>query len=335
MCIDKNNKSNHNKYIEYLKGKIEWEPGLYLDPDREYNSEYYENIVAFLNKQEENLIKESKRYHYELIKDGEADGEKQGFKIPPSIAVYEKKENNDKNPFFFLRSDLFGFSAPREKKEERKIAKIAGDERYPYASYLLKSKEEELDESAKFIANTIWKTRNIGGVFLWPLCKRETDKRITWFSSFNMRRGVKSYIEDSVDLTLWEIKQMYCIGKDSNAKTKSDLIISGGADKELIFQWLCHFDSFENYVKFFAFENFVSEEKIIDITSKEREGLNSSEVDKYRKEFSKNSQNGRIRRMEKENLELLLKNIAELIEARTEAMNMVIGKKSDKHNKSR
>lgn len=67
--------------------------------------------------------------------------------------------------------------------------------------------DKDPDAIAEFLANYVYKTRTLGGSFLWPksLC-----------STYNKSRGIRNYIEDRVDLTLLEIKHIYEIRKWEN-----------------------------------------------------------------------------------------------------------------------
>ena len=170
-------------------------------------------------------------------------------------------------PVLYLRSDQFGFSAP--KKEG------SWDERYPYASFLNLGGEEG------FVADCVWDTRTLGGSFLWPLidaarCGKNGESWKVWDSRYNMHRGVGSYMEDSVDLTLYEIKCFYDLTKqhpDWNDEILCEKLTDAGglllnyADHMRICKWLRHFQDFKGYVESFCFHPFVNERyEIVDIT---------------------------------------------------------------------
>ena len=88
-----------------------------------------------------------------------------------------------------------------------------------------------------------------------------------WQSSYNLYRGVDSYIEDRVDLTLYEIKEFYdeySVEKDYE-KIKDKLSEKGSnllkySDAEYIYKWLSIFKNFKTYVDFFCFDDFVNKE---------------------------------------------------------------------------
>lgn len=63
----------------------------------------------------------------------------------------------------------------------------------------------ELDGEKEFVAECIWDVRTLSGCFLWPLIRIGNP----WKSMYNIYRGVRSYIEDRVDLTLYKIKSFY------------------------------------------------------------------------------------------------------------------------------
>lgn len=96
-----------------------------------------------------------------------------------------------------------------------------------------------------------------------------------------------SYIEDRVDLTLFEVKE--AIEKLNNKKEKKYKDGDGNVliEKcwtETMRKWLSQFESFEEYVKFFAFQPFVDEENawmpydILTLTP-----LTPESIKKYRK----------------------------------------------------
>jgi hypothetical protein len=100
-----------------------------------------------------------------------------------------------------------------------------------------------------------------------------------WASQYNTSRGVRSYIEDRVDLTLNEIKQFYEVWHkvwNENKKlseekkieeVKNDLddrgilLLGSECEYKTMCKWLSHFHSFEEYVDFFVLNSFVIEEK--------------------------------------------------------------------------
>lgn len=250
-------------YLEYLKQKMQGkEPDMgsdeiYIDPDNTYQNsdcEFYNKLVDVLMKQR----KAGDAWSYSL------HGYTAGNERPAGIWVEDPASSE---PVLYLRSDQFGFSAP--KKEG------SWDERYPYASFLNLGGEES------FVADCVWDTRTLGGSFLWPLidaarCGKNGESWKVWDSRYNMHRGVGSYMEDSVDLTLYEIKCFYDLTKqhpDWNDEILCEKLTDAGglllnyADHMRICKWLRHFQDFKGYVESFCFHPFVNERyEIVDIT---------------------------------------------------------------------
>lgn len=177
------------------------------------------------------------------------DLEDKSRKKPGDRTITVQKDEND---YLYLTSDQFGFSAIT--KEDRTWSPL----KYPYAIY-----ERCYKGDKSLIGDTIWYTRTIGGSFLWPKVKC----RRNWQSSYNLNRGVSSYIEDRVDLTLYEIKEFYdeySVEKDYE-KIKDKLSEKGSnllkySDAEYIYKWLSIFKNFKTYVDFFCFDDFVNKE---------------------------------------------------------------------------
>jgi hypothetical protein len=199
---------------------------LYCDPDTTYKKgfdhHFFEQLVNFLNKRECQL-KDKLKGEYEYIFE-----EGKGIKV-----------NNES---FYLKSDQLGFSAPTNEKV------------YPYDLYLMKSGDK--DDALEQVVNWIIGSRTIGGSFLWPA---------SFYEIYNMRRGgtIKSnrshYIQDRVDLTLWEIYYWYNKNEKSTIMTK---VKDKQAEKDLK-KWLSHFKDFQTYIDFFCLEEFSSKEKSI------------------------------------------------------------------------
>ena len=197
----------------------------YSDPDTSYRKgrdhSFFNDLVTFLNKREEEMkdsLQGSFKYRFTEGEGIEVSGTvREGKKIQP----------------FYLRSDQFGFSAPVNKKC------------YPYDLYIVK--HENKDEAIEQVIKWISMSRTIGGSFLWPM---------PFYDKYNPQRGGKItsnrryYIQDRVDLTLWEIKNWY----DKNGE--NDIL---ERSKEInLKNWLGHFGSFQTYVTYFMFDEFVS-----------------------------------------------------------------------------
>lgn len=174
-------------YLRYLTKEGQG-ADAYIDPDRTYvdaGSGFYNGLVDFLTVREAEKKTDDRwsyRLHSEYVK---------GNGQPVGIWVRDAKIPGE---VLYLRSDQFGFSAPNGKKRVR-----AWDKRHPYASFI------ELDGDKSFVADCVRDTRTLGGSFLWPLFHGGRN----WQSVYNLRRGARSYIEDSVDLTLYEIRRFY------------------------------------------------------------------------------------------------------------------------------
>ena len=203
---------------------------MYRDPDTTYKEgfdhHFFEQLVEFLLKRERKL-KDKLEGKYEYTFE-----ESKGIKV-------KDKSNNDS---FYLKSDQLGFSAPTNEKV------------YPYDLYLMKSGDK--DDALKQVVGWIVGSRTLGGSFLWP---------VSFYETYNMRRGgtIKSnrshYIQDRVDLTLWEIYYWYNKNEKSTIMTR----VKNEQAKEDLKKWLSHFKDFETYIEFFCFEAFVSKEKSI------------------------------------------------------------------------
>ncbi|MBP9001231.1 MAG: hypothetical protein KBG05_04160 [Lachnospiraceae bacterium] len=250
-CWGKEGKEETEKY-EFVKKYAEWmgkPQGVcpYKDPDEVsgLNYEFYGEITKFLKKQQERY---SICFDYEW-KFEEPESEK---KYPEDRTIALKKSEDDDEAYLYLTSDQFGFSAIT--KEDRTWSPL----KYPYAIY-----ERCYKGDKSLIGDTIWYTRTIGGSFLWPKVKC----RRNWQSSYNLNRGVSSYIEDRVDLTLYEIKEFYdeYVYKKEASDLKDKLknkgsILLRDSDAEAIYNWLSIFKDFKTYVDFFCFNDFVNEE---------------------------------------------------------------------------
>lgn len=267
--------------------------GEYIDPDGTYtdeNSDYYRKLKEFLNQQE-NILDEEKRWTYEFRHD-----------YPQCIEA-----TKDNMHIVYLRSDQFGFSVPKLYNG----ALNACDERYPYWNYLMNTNDKEKVENVNKWVRT---SRTIGGSFIWPIWKNGDG-----FSSiYNRYRGVGSYIEDSVDLTLFEVKNYYTWknngGKDiDNYLYKNDVLWKSELIKKesKMREWLDHFGDFNTFIDYFLLKDFVVEQdneySPKDITTEME--LTPELVKKYReayKQKNKREINGRIMDMQPADLEKML-----------------------------
>ena len=115
-------------------------------------------------------------------------------------------------------------------------------------------KSGDKDDALEQVVNWIIGSRTIGGSFLWPA---------SFYEIYNMRRGgtIKSnrshYIQDRVDLTLWEIYYWYNKNEKSTIMTK----VKDKQAKKDLKKWLSHFKDFQTYIAFFCLEEFLSKEE--------------------------------------------------------------------------
>ena len=232
---------------------------------------YYGELTQFLNKREEKY----KMYKYvapnKCQKAGQGDKQYPGSNTN-EIIVYDY---NGKEEKFRLKSDQFGFSVGRTKKDFAS---------HPYGCLWNSVKdnkdnkdktEEEKERVYGVIAECIYHTRTLGGGFLWQI-DAGTQNGIY---EYNRSRG-QSYIEDRVDLTLLEIKHLFEwieLGMPKEGAQEKDVVdlfhkikgngrddglyskIEDKKQKEKIayIEWLRHFGTFKNFIQFFCFDDFV------------------------------------------------------------------------------
>lgn len=221
----------------------------YCDPDQTYEKGYkhqfFEHLEIFLNKREEEFKNK--------FKDEWGDKFKYEFEEGKGIKVIINT-----NDFFYLKSDQLGFSAPSKEKK------------HPYDLYL--EKKGNSDATIQKVTEWIISSRTIGGSFLWPM---------PFYKQYNFRRGGaitsnrSKYIQDRVDLTLWEIYYLYQIidqiieqieNVGKNTIMKSCMVTcnnedTSNKDQSNLTKWLKHFKNFKTYVQFFCFCDFVRKEE--------------------------------------------------------------------------
>lgn len=209
--------------------------------------EFYRDFTDFLNEQNKKILNRDVK----LFKEPEKK-----TKRPGNLTIHTSNEIKNTLGEMYLTSDTFAFSEPKI------LSSGEWKTTHPLGAYL-----ELCPDNTEMIAQYIYDTRTIGGVFIWPkvnICGN-------WISCYNNKRGVKvrnlgSYINDRVDLTLQEIKMFYQFskGKSDDIETikemnKKGYILLKGKDSECICRWLKYFKSFEKYVDFFCFKgNFVN-----------------------------------------------------------------------------
>lgn len=227
-------------YISPLK-KTNLVNALYCDPDTTYkkslDNHFFERLVTFLNEQEDHFSEE-RDFDEKPRLEGKYEYK---FEVNKGIKVTSDNEEDS----FYLKSDQLGFSAPTNEKV------------YPYDLFLIKSRD--IDKALKQVANWIVSSRTIGGSFLWPE---------QFYKKYNLSRGGKIdsknkyYIQDRVDLTLWEIFYWYENNKNNDSSNKKVIKMTSVNDEkatDALKKWLSHFKDFETYIEFFCFEDFVNE----------------------------------------------------------------------------
>lgn len=257
-----------NYYRSVLNG------GKYVDPDcrEDIDTPYYNFLTEFLRKRESESNYKNK-YSF----------------IPPKLAKLtsdsEKKiKDNDKYKIvvkqndellFRLTSDQFGFSG-----DEYVYQQSYGHLKYPLARINYLSKNESIDERKRILnklINYVKNTRTLGGSFIWPTPKKSEGFRN---SKYNMSRGVGSYIEDRVDLTLLEIKHALD-GEYHKSQHKDDILYALYIkNTDGIRTWLDHFETFEKFVDYFMFNNFIENGMLINILT--GKAICEEEVKKYK-----------------------------------------------------
>lgn len=213
-----------NKAWKKLREKKIAYYNIYMDPDKKENIDFYNDLSDFLNAA-------SCEHRKDLL--FKANGlSKKG------IMVYRKK---DKKEYFTIHSDQLGFSA---------VPWIYFSNKYPLSRYFEMQKNKE---AAQFLADYVLTTRTLGGSFLWPE---------TLWKGYNRSRGCAK-IEDRVDLTLLEIKHYFeyrDLDDKKKFKYRRDILFSRYKIPDAQ-TWFGFFDSFEDYVDFFMFNDFVDKDK--------------------------------------------------------------------------
>ncbi|MCR4655256.1 MAG: hypothetical protein K5770_03390 [Lachnospiraceae bacterium] len=203
--------------------------------DRKYYEDYRDALTAWNKKQGNNDFLFS-------IRDG--------F---PGLCMYSRKTGKS----YYLKSDQFGFSIPSGKMS------------HPYDIYLKRFGDPDPYEAVKKVESWIKKSRIVGGSFFWPVHWKDGKFLLGSGSDYNIKRGGslnrKSYIEDRVDITLYEVKEVI------EAKEDNDLTynVLAGSPEEVM--WLKEFSDFTDYVNVFCFDPFVDKvkNKPFDILSEE------------------------------------------------------------------
>ncbi len=229
VCCELLTKLNKSGDIVYDVCKSECK--IYNDPDNKKNTDFYDKLANFLN------ASRISRKNNNILS-FEANEAPYGM-----ITVYYKDKYGNKQ-HFTVHSDQFGFSA---------VPCIYFRKNYPLSRYLEMQKnksDKDPDAIANFLTKYVYTTRTLGGSFLWPE---------SWYKGYNMNRGNGSHIEDRVDLTLLEIKHYFEyreLDDKKNFKYSGDILFSRYKIPDAQ-TWFGFFDSFEDYVDFFLFNDFV------------------------------------------------------------------------------
>ncbi len=320
--------------------KIEKPP--YIDPDVDClkSCSYYWELTQFLNQQEERMGGE---FRYVAPsgckKDGVDEAELRDENERQQIAVYCSGASGRAD--LYLKSDQFGFSAGNL------------DKKYPYGMLYEKAKqkddEKQKDRQYAFVADCIYDTRTLGGGFLWPL---------EMWAGYNRARGGSAnssykryYIEDRVDLTLLEVKHLFEWIFEDDGRKKDEIwdkyhdvifrkkIREDSNKNSAYIKWFRHFGSFENYIKFLCFDDFMVDVMPIDIVESELrlsgDGMRTEgekvpleDPTKY-KDRAQNS----IYRLDEPEIVKMLNNVRCLITARSQRMQSVLEQRRKKPGK--
>lgn len=279
---------------EIIKDKSESSNKLYIDPDKKENEEFYRELSNFLNASR--ISRKNNK-----ILSFEANEAPYGM-----ITVYYKDKYGNKQ-HFTVHSDQFGFSA---------VPCIYFRKNYPLSRYLEMQKnksDKDPDAVAEFLANYVYTTRTLGGSFLWPE---------TLWKDYNKGRGNGNYIEDRVDLTLLEIKH-YFEYRDLDDKKKfkySGDILFRYYDNLDAQTWFGFFDSFEDYVDFFMFNDFVDKDK----QTKEYTPINILTGEAFETDYPGYKKDTLKEIEDEKQLKEMLERVRDMVEKRTKKMEDLI-----------
>lgn len=279
---------------EIIKDKSESSNKLYIDPDKKENEEFYRELSNFLNASR--ISRKNNK-----ILSFEANEAPYGM-----ITVYYKDKYGNKQ-HFTVHSDQFGFSA---------VPCIYFRKNYPLSRYLEMQKnksDKDPDAVAEFLANYVYTTRTLGGSFLWPE---------TLWKDYNKSRGNGNYIEDRVDLTLLEIKH-YFEYRDLDDKKKfkySGDILFRYYDNLDAQTWFGFFDSFEDYVDFFMFNDFVDKDK----QTKEYTPINILTGEAFETDYPVYKKDTLKEIEDEKQLKEMLERVRDMVEKRTKKMEDLI-----------
>lgn len=299
-CVmsDKAAQKEKNRIDDILKERGVVCNNIYIDPDGKKNKGFYRDLSNFLNasrisrKNNKILSFEANEAPYGMI-----------------TVYYKDKYGNEQH--FTVHSDQLGFSA---------VPKIYFRKNYPLSRYLEMQKnklDKDPDAIAEFLANYVYKTRTLGGSFLWPksLC-----------STYNKSRGIRNYIEDRVDLTLLEIKHIYEIRKWEKLLPYGGDILFQSCKNNDAQTWFGFFKSFEDYVDFFEFNDFV--ENISKTSKKEYIPINILTGKAFETDYPRRQTNVLKEIEDEKQLKEMLERVRDMVEKRTKKMEDLINEYS-------
>lgn len=259
---------------------------IYIDPDYKKNEDFYRALSDFLNAANSHRKNKLSFEAYETPDE--------------MISVYYNKGKKGEKKYFSLQSDQLGFSA---------VPWIYFSTKYPLSRYFEMQKNKE---AAQFLAEYVLTTRTLGGSFLWPETLHE---------QYNKHRGNGSYIEDRVDLTLLEIKHYFEyreLDDKKNFKYSGDILFRyyDNLDAQT---WFGFFDSFEDYVDFFMFNDFVDKDK----QTNEYTPINILTGEPFEKDYL-NYEKDVLKVLEEDKLKEMLERVRDMVEKRTKKMEDLI-----------
>lgn len=293
VCCELLTKLNKSGDIVYDVCKSECK--IYNDPDNKKNTDFYDKLANFLNASR--ISRKNNK-----ILSFEANEAPYGM-----ITVYYKDKKGEEH-HFTLHSDQLGFSA---------VPCTYFKQNYPLSRYLemQKNKSDKApDAVADFLAGYVYTTRTLGGSFLWPE---------SWHRDYNMGRGNRSYIEDRVDLTLLEIKHYFeyrDLDDKKNFKYSGDILFSRYKIPDAQ-TWFGFFDSFEDYVDFFLFNDFVK--ATVTDGKKEYMPINILNGEPFEKGYL-NYEEDVLKNICEKGLKDVLKRVMNMVEKRTKKMEDLI-----------
>lgn len=302
-CVmnDEAAKKEKNRIDDILKERGVVCNNIYTDPDGKKNTGFYKDLSDFLN------AARISRKNDKIIS-FEANEAPYGM-----ITVYYKDQYGNEQ-HFTVHSDQLGFSAVCLKYFRKN---------YPLSRYLemqknkldkLKNKsDKKLETVAKFLSEYVYTTRTLGGSFLWPE---------TLWKDYNKSRGNGNYIEDRVDLTLLEIKH-YFEYRDLDDKKKfkySGDILFRYYDNLDAQTWFGFFDSFEDYVDFFMFNDFVDKDK----QTKEYTPINILTGEAFETDYPGYKKDTLKEIEDEKQLKEMLERVRDMVEKRTKKMEDLI-----------